>query len=352
MSTSRFHPAAIPVAAIVGLLLMVAWMAGMFSDTQAPGTDSLPTSEYTDTFTVVADEALHTEAVVASIEARDITRISSQLLARITAINVRAGDRVNAGDVLITLENDGLLAQKAQASARIEAVQSSLQEAQANQQRISRLREQGLASASEQDSVNATASRLSAELDAARQQLSEVDNALEYSQIRAPIAGVVIDRLAEPGNMATPGNPLLSLYNPRSLQVQANVRESLAVQLQKGQTLEVHVDAIAQTINADIVEIVPAADLAARSFLIKLSLPEQSQLKQGMSAHVNVPVDTRSVIRIPRKLVQEYGQLDMVWVVENELLSRRMVRTGNTDGEYVVILRGLQPGETVALPKA
>jgi membrane fusion protein (multidrug efflux system) len=114
--------------------------------------------------------------------------------------------------------------------------------------------------------------RCSSEVVVAKQRKQAAQTALEYSVITSPISGVVVERSAEPGNMPTPGQLLLSLYDPLTLQIEADVHESLATHLETGRKITVKIDSIGKNIDATIVEIVPAADPNARSFLVKAGI--------------------------------------------------------------------------------
>ena len=114
-----------------------------------------------------------------------------------------------------------------------------------------------------------------------------------YSQITAPKEGRIVDRLAEPGDTAQPGKPLLTLYDVQTLRLETPVLERLAVTLRVGQQLNVHVDSIDQDFTATIDEIVPQADAASRSFLVRASLPRSANLFEGMYGRLQIPAGSR-----------------------------------------------------------
>ena len=130
----------------------------------------------------------------------------------------------------------------------------------------------GLIAVADRDAARANAAALEAELASARQALEEAESAVGYAEIHSPIAGRIVDRFAEPGDTASPGQKLLSLYNPFSLRIEARVREHLALSLQNGQELDVEVPAVGKLFSASVEEIVPAADPGSRSFLVRAIL--------------------------------------------------------------------------------
>lgn len=340
---------AMPLVTVTGLLLVVAWMAGVFSDQVAPELLTLPEDKVAATFTVNLTSQPKVESIPAGIKAREATLVSSQILARVQNIHVRAGDSVVKGQLLVTLESAGLKAQLAQAAALEEATQASLTEAQDTLERTKTLKEKALVSQSVLDNAVAAFRRLSSEVVAAKQHKQAAQTALEYSMISAPFSGVVVARAIEPGNMASPGQLLLSLYDPLTLQIEADVRESLAIQLAIGRNIRVKIDSLGKEIDATIVEIVPAADPNARSFLVKAGIRFEPNLKPGMFARMLIEDGTHDVLSIPVNYVQSYGQLDMVWLLQNGHLSRRFVRLGKTQQEYVNIISGITSGDTLVL---
>ncbi|RLQ21031.1 efflux RND transporter periplasmic adaptor subunit [Seongchinamella sediminis] len=342
----------LPVVAIIGLLLLVALMAGYFDDKIEPG---IATPAAVDDSAAVAVELVRggvSESLPASVEAREATIISSRLLARITRIHVRAGDYVEQGQLLLELEKTDLEARARQAADRVRSVEARLREAKQNLKRAEELHQRGLIAVADRDAARADAASLQADLSSARQALEEAQAAVGFSEIRSPIAGRVVDRFAEPGDTASPGSKLLSLYNPFSLWVEARVREQLALALQTGQVLQVDVPSAQKSYAATIEEIVPAADPGARNFLIKASLPAGRDLLPGMYARVQVPAGERSRMLVPEDRVAEVGQLNVVWVAAEAGVVRRFVRLGQPDGEgRVEVISGVAPGDRIMPPQ-
>jgi multidrug resistance efflux pump len=134
------------------------------------------------------------------------------------------------------------------------------------------------------DEANRRAQVARAEESRLQQAVEEAKISLSYTTIKAPKSGRVVDRQAEPGDMARPGVPLLTIYDATSLRVEAPVLEHLAVQLDVGQKLRVYVDAVEREFEATVDEIVPQADAPSRSFLVKASLPKSEDLYEGIFA--------------------------------------------------------------------
>ena len=342
----------IPILALVILLVMVAWLAGTFNNKVSPGFESpapaLTNSDNSASFVVKSSTEAVFEGVAASITAKQTTIISSRLLARINKINVRAGDLVKKGDVLITLEHNELSSRVIEAQEQVNAMMARSTEAQQNFQRANELFNKNIASQFDLDKSKADYQSIKAELTAAKQSLAQAQTTLSYATLRAPINGKVVDRFAEPGNTAQAGGKLLSLYNPIYLRVEAQVREQLALTLTQGQSITVDLPTIKQNLTGLVEEIVPAANTGSRSFLIKLSLPYQENLLPGMYARLLIPAGLAQKLYVPKSSVSHVGQLDFVDVLINGQNQRRFVRIGEQDKQdFVSIISGLVEGDIV-----
>lgn len=344
--TVAFKKILLPVLAIGILLLMIAWMAGLFAEKIQPGSNVLTAVDGTEAVAVTLAEILIIESVPASVEASQGTLISARLMARIERINVRAGDRVKRGDVLLELENLDIKAQVQQTEARIRAVTARTKEAKQTLERVQELQAGGVVSVSEYDKAKANHEALIADLAGARQALEEARTALGYTEIKAPFDGRVVDRFAEPGDTAQPGSKLLALYNPMSLRVEAQVREQLALELYVGQALQVEIPSLEKVVDALIEERVPAADRGSRSFLVKVSVAFDANLLPGMYARLLVPAGMKQQLLVPADRVVHVGQLDLVWVLKDGQRYRQFVRLGKLlDAGQFEVLSGLSEGD-------
>lgn len=339
---------ALPLIAIVSLLLAVAWIAGIFSEKMAPGISppqQLPVSE-----AVAVVESVETiyEPVPATIKAKQATIISSRILARIEQIHVRAGDMVNKGQLLLELDQVDLQSRVSQTEARVQSINAHMIEARQSLARTKQLKKSGVMSTADLERAQSNYDALLADLANARQSTLEAKTALGFASIHAPIDGRIVDRFAEPGDTAQPGVPLLSLYNPTTLRVEANVREQLALSLELGQQLQVFVPATNSHLESVVEELVPAGNPGSRSFLIKNRLQQSEGLLPGLYARLQIPTGTKSLLLIPADRVAQVGQLDVVWLDRTGIAERRFIRTGKTtDDGLLEVISGLQPGDRI-----
>lgn len=337
-------------AALFVIIIAVFYMAGSFSDKQAAGLKESQITNYQgERVTVTLQSIAGTEQVPGSVIAKQNTQISSHVMAQVEQLKVRAGDKVAKGDLLIMLKQDDFKAALAQSSANINAVQASLTQAKKQLARMIDLNAQGLVSVSELDDAKAKFENLTANLAVAKQQQTQAQVSLNYTRITAPISGVVVERLTEPGDTATPGKPLITLYNPLQLQLEFNVREQQAVKLRVGDSLNVVLPSLDITTPATVSEIVPVADNAARSLLIRLEADAQLGLMPGLYAQLQLPIKSTQGVLIDPRWVHEFGQLNMVYVLENETLVKRFVRLGSIINNQQHVIAGLKAGDVLAV---
>lgn len=345
--------AVLSLLALAVLLLLIGVMAGVFNARVEPGTQPVRAPASGPAYPLALTTETTFEMVPASVEARETTILASRLLARIEAITVRAGDYVESGQLLVRLQQEDLEARAGQAEQGVRSLQARLAEAQQTLARTRELRDRQLVAEADLDAARANALAMEAELAAARQALSGARTALDYAQIRSPLDGRIVDRFAEPGDTVTPGQKILSLYNPFSLRVEAWVRESLAIGLKAGQSLVVQIPVLERELEGRIEEIVPAADPGSRAFRVKAILTGEPGLLPGMYARLQVPAGRRELLLAPADYVARVGQLNVVWVQGAAGPVRRFVRVGPGRGDGLVeITAGLAAGDALLPPPA
>jgi len=339
------------LATLVVLLLMIMWMAGAFDEKIQPGASESGAAYTGPALTLALESIPLFEDVTATVQSGQTTDVAAQIQARIQAIHVKSGDHIKPGQLLITLDDQSLKARSAQAAGNLSAVDARLQNARTHFTRTQGLYNKDSATLAELESAKADYDSLKAQIATARQALNETQHVTDYSRITSSFAARVIDRYAEPGDMALPGKTLLSLYDPSSLRFEAHVRESVAVGLQPGQVLQAHIDSLNQSLPVTIAEVVPAAASAARSVLIKTRAEQQAGLFPGLFARLRIPQGEEQVLLIPESYLQQAGQLDAVWLLQDGQIVRRFVRLGQryADGR-IKIIAGLQAGDQVILP--
>ena len=171
----------------------------------------------------------------------------------------------------------------------------------------------------------------------------------DYARLAAPFSGVVITRTVEPGNLATPGSPLLTIEQDGLYRLEASVDESKLANVRVGQAVEAVLEAD-RKLSARVSEIVPSVDSASRSYMVKLDLPAAPRLRTGMFGRAIFPLGMQKVVAVPLAALMERGQLQSVFVAEDGVAHTRLVTTGRRTKDAVEVLSGLNAGEKVVLP--
>lgn len=301
----------------------------------------------------------YVEEALGTLKAATRTEISARVLTPIQRVTVRAGQEVKEGDDLVILDRRTLETQRSKAHASLVSAQASLDRAEKDYARARELIKKNIISHEEFDENTSRVKVARANLDHAQQALAEADVTLSYAVIKAPKSGIIVDRLAEEGDMAQPGVPLLILYDPTSLRLEVPVMENLAVKLKKGDKLEARIDSLKRTVEATVDEVVPQAQAASRSFLVKVALPKAPGMFEGMFGRLLIPAGTRRFLCLNTAAIERIGQNKMVDVVHPDgTLERRLIKTGRV-GQFdqsgrptrVEVLSGLDAHEKVLLQR-
>jgi RND family efflux transporter MFP subunit len=312
---------------------------------------------------------------VGTIRPRTETSIEARVTGQVLSVRVSPGNRVSKGDLLVALDARQLKAQldqaqqalksavagREQAKQALAAAEASFRQAELSFKRIQNYYKSQAATAQDLERAEAAFLTAKAEVGRAKEGLTATEArisqaeavvgestiALEYARITAPEAGVVLKRFVEPGDLALPGKPLLTLRTKDSLRLEAHVREGLIAKMIPGSQLDVELGTLSVTVTATIEEIIPYADPKSRTFLVKAALPDLAGLYPGMFAKLLIPVRTHSVVVVPLDAIRRVGQLELIYVKRGENWHRRYVKTGRRIGGNVEILSGLSGNEAI-----
>lgn len=298
-----------------------------------------------------------------TVRAAQTSQPASQITGNIVAVQVHEGERVQSGQVLAVIDDaqpraalEQAMAAELAAEKDVAATEAEYALATNTLKRYQQLYEKQTVSPQEFDGVKARWQSAEARRDMARAVLAQMQAALTqarttlgHTQIRAPFAGVVTERKADPGTLASPGMPIFTIEDTRSYRLEASVDESEGQLARLGDAVSVSVDALGSAeLKGKVVQVVPAADPMSRSFLVKIELPQEAHLRSGLFGRARFARGERSVLLIPHAAVVERGQLQGVYVVDAEQIAgMRYVTLGRTSGPQVEVLSGLESGERV-----
>jgi multidrug efflux system membrane fusion protein len=304
--------------------------------------------------TVRPGVASNTYRADATVEAVRDARLAAQVQGRVVALSVKAGDYVQAGQVLLRLDQSAATQQVANSQAQLAQAQALLTSARGDHERAQRLYQQNFLSKAAYERARADFQSVEAQVRALSAQASSSAVQADYYTVRAPFAGWVAQLNVSLGDLASPGQPLLSVYDPTALRLVAQVPESLAARLAVQQAASI--DLAGRTLTGVRTTLVPALDAATHSATVRVDLaPNMAGVVPGQFARISLPltpsgVQVAGALMVPRAALVVRGELSAVYVVHAQNQVRlRQVRVGNSTGEQVEILSGLQGGEQVAL---
>jgi RND family efflux transporter MFP subunit len=305
--------------------------------------------------------------------------LASKLMGTILQVKVQAGDRVKAGQLLVVIDSREAEAMihKAEAGRReaemalqetqshIVASQANLTLSEATLKRYEALRAEKSVTPQEFEEVQARQRAAAASLEglqARKQQVlarikqaeSENRNAQalqSYAELRAPFDGVITQKHADPGSLAVPGVPVLTVEQTSRYRLEVPMEERRVSAIKPGQKLEVQVAAAAdEPIPGVVREIDASADPASRTYLVKVELPVRSVLRSGMYGEVLLAGGPSDAIWIESHSIVRQGQIEGVYVVESGNVARlRLVKLGSVAGNQVEVLSGLREAESYVL---
>lgn len=293
------------------------------------------------------------------VRSRHKVDVIAQVMGRVKAVHVGAGQKVAAGDILIELDATEWQAKLAAAESRLAAAEAAALEADQFDERIKVLHAQGAATQQELDVAVSRQKSAKAAVDAARAQISESREFLGYTVLRSPVTGTVVDKRVNPGDFSMPGvasgagfasgPTLMTIYDPAALWFEGSIPERFSGIVTVGAKAWLSITPGGTEIEGRFVEVVPGVDEAARTFIGRVDLPPSPLVKLGTFGRVRFATGERKVLELPFRALVSRGQLDTVFVVADGRARLRLVRLGRRSQNSAEVLAGLKPGETVIL---
>lgn len=305
--------------------------------------------------------------VVGTVRARTSAVVSTRVPGTISVLKVREGDRVRKGQLLVQLDAQENQANAAAAVAGIDEARRMLDDATARRkladatfERYQKLfteqavsRQEFEVKQTEKEVAAQGVARAEARLKQAQQGARAAGTVADYTRIIAPVSGVITSKQADLGASVFPGQPIMTIEDGGSYNLELAIPETMAVKVKPGMAVQVTLDALNSSFTAAISEIVPSADPASRTFTAKIGL-NQKGLRSGMFGRASIfQGSSVDAMLVPKKALLEKGALTSVWVVDKEKIARlRLVKVGKTIGDKVEILAGLSDGEKIAVSAA
>jgi RND family efflux transporter MFP subunit len=301
------------------------------------------------------------------VTARRRATVSSKVTGKVVEVNVEEGMEVREGQVLARLDDSSARAALALAEAQAEAARRAVLE---NEVQLAKAR--GLATPADLDAARAAVDSTAARIEALRQQVTVAERQVDVQRteldnmiIRAPFSGVAISRVAQPGEMVSPVSAgggftrtgISTIVDMRSLEIEVEVSESYINRVRPDQAATAVLDAYPDwQIPAHVITTIPAADRQKATVLVRLGFDElDPRILPDMGVKVTFlrqddgEVAPRAVALVPKSAVRPDGDRSVVFLLQGDVVERRAVATGGTDGDRLEVLAGLQPGDRVVL---
>ncbi|MGZ4855321.1 MAG: efflux RND transporter periplasmic adaptor subunit [Candidatus Angelobacter sp.] len=300
---------------------------------------------------------------VGTVRASRTSPISAEVAGLVVAVNVREGDTVKLGQTLLTIEDVQPKATLEQAQAALTAAEqeeaaaeSERALAQSTFARMKKLHDEKSISPQEFDEINTRVRSATARHDAAVANRAQAAAGLQQARIllgrarvRAPFDGMVTERRIDPGALASPGQPLLTVESTGRYRLEVSVNESDLKYVRLGASVPVSLDAYGSApMTGKVAQIVPAADPVSRTFVVKLELPVNANLRSGLFGHAEFTRGQTKANLIPHTAVLEHGQLQSVYAVDDkDVVTLRYITLGKARAGDIEVLSGLSTGERV-----
>lgn len=290
------------------------------------------------------------EEYVGNIKSRQAVMISTKMMGRVVRIFVEEGQAVKRGQPLVEVDAAEAQSAYAQSKAGLDAADVAVRNAERDEQRFKALYEQKAVTKHQLEQVEMGLAAAKAQQAQAKANLQMSGTLLSYGKIVAPDDGIITKKWMDAGNLAYPGAPILTLENPKQLELLVSVPEEKARLLAAGQQAQVAVDSLGKTVDVPLTAVVAAADPMSRTSLVKLSVPDDAGLAPGQFARVHFAALAEKSLAVPVEAVVSQGQMDGVYVAEAGVARLRWVQVGTRTPQWAQVLSGLNAGDEVVVP--
>ncbi|MEI7866568.1 MAG: efflux RND transporter periplasmic adaptor subunit [Candidatus Methylumidiphilus sp.] len=336
------------LASILGLILLLIWMQGGFTTKTPPGTAQAadkgepvrgPTAK------VISKEIDDIMLWPGTVTARTVAQIAPKVPARILAINVNTGDAVKSDQIVARLDPTELQSRVNQTRSALAAAEAQAAKTGADLRRAQSLFDQEAATRQTLEAAQAAAQTSMAQVAEARAAIATAESTLSETVLRVPFDGTVLKRNQEPGDMAMPGIPVITVQSGQRMRVEAAIPESCARDIQLGEWLKARI--AENEFSVKVEEITPAADPKTRTVLVKAGFDNPGAAKPGVFVWLEQNCGSRKVLSVPSSAVSRSGQLESVQLVLEGGGRLRHIRTGKIRDGWVEVLSGLKEGDVV-----
>lgn len=283
------------------------------------------------------------------VRGRYESQFAFQASGRIRERLVSNGDSVKAGQALMQMDTADLKTQLDKGRASMVAAQSDYELSQVTFLRYQELAKQEVVSKEEFDRVASQNQVSLAKLRSAEADYVEATQKFGYGTLTSDADGIVADIKVEAGQVVNAGQQALTLVRTGEVEIQINVPEQRVDDIRKAKKISVTFWALPELELAGVIrEVSQLADSSTRTYMVRISIPQNDRVRFGMSATVKIWAgDSNGLVVLPVAAIYQTGDKPHVWVVEKDALRLQSVELGNFVADGVVIKSGLKPEDTV-----
>jgi RND family efflux transporter MFP subunit len=288
----------------------------------------------------------------AVVEAVRQSTVAAQIAGRIVELRFDVGDYVKKGEVIARIDERAASQALAASEAQVRQAEAALRNARAELERARALVAQKFLSQAALDRAEAEYKAAQARVSALLAGAGQAQTERSFATIAAPYSGVVSARHVEVGEMATPGKPLMTGFDPGTLRVTATVPQAQVTAIQSGARARIEVPSTGKWVDATQLTVIPQADPRTHTTQVRLGLPADVRgIYPGIYARAHFVTGRASALLVPRAAVLQRSEVTAVYVLPDSGPPRlRQIRLGSAGDEHSVeVLAGLRTGERVAL---
>jgi len=306
------------------------------------------------------------------VESNEIAHLGTRIMGYVKKVYAKKGQTVHRGDLLINISDDEIQAKGRQVDAQIAQAQAAFTLAKRDEERFTRLLAKKSISQKEYENVHMQYESMRANLESAKQMKKEVEANREYTQIRAPFSGVITAVTVDQGALASPGMPLVTVEKSGDMVIQTQMGEKVIHQIAIGEQAMVSIASLDKVFKAEITERSSSSIATGGQYQVTLRIPRDVQqgLLSGMHADVTFQLKSESIpdtvsasqietnkkanlatIWVPRTALIDKGGLHGLYTVSADHIAiLHWVRLGNSRGDLVEVLSGIDRSDTIILP--
>jgi len=346
------------LALVVALLASGVWRALSARKVQreavaqldAKNTQAVVELGATDVVQVKTRELATGLAISGALKAVNTAMVKARVAGELQGLSVREGDSVKAGQIIARVDATEYKARVQQAQQQAQAARAQVDIARRNFDNNRSLVQQGFISKTAADSSTASLAAAEATYQAAQAGADVASKALQDTVLRAPIAGLISQRLAQPGERVSVEARIVEIVDLRQLELEASLSASESVAVRVGQNAVLQIEGVSQPVTAKVVRINPSTLAGSRAVLVYLSVDAAPGLRQGLFAQGTLGIDHVQALAVPLSAVRTDQPQPYVQLISGHQVLHQTVEMGargERDGQTLVSIKGLAENANV-----